>query len=91
MRIAIGGIEHESSSFTPVETPLSAFLAPTRYFDGELLKERPGEANTIVDGFIRGLRRLGVEIVPLVWCDAPSCPPAEVHALRRAACCPSMP
>ena len=81
MRIAVGGIEHESSSFSPVETPLSAFLAPGRFFDSNAIQERSGEANTIVDGFLRGVRRVGADIVPLIWCDAPSGaqPTRETH------------
>lgn len=71
MRIAIGGIEHESCSFV-AETPLEAFFTPERYFDAEAMRRRTGDANTIVDGFIRGLGRHPVEIVPLVWADGPS-------------------
>ena len=72
MRIAIGGIEHESCSFTPVATPLEAFLGAKQFCDAEALARRSGEANTIVDGFIRGLEDTDLEGVPLLWSAAPS-------------------
>ena len=81
MRIAVGGIEHESSNFTPVETPLSLFLCEHHFFDGESLLERPGDTNTIVDGFLAGVRRHGQTVVPLLWAKAPSGgqPTLETH------------
>lgn len=72
MRIAVGGIEHESSSFTPVKTPLSIFLREAHYWEGKSLAQRPGDTNTIVDGFLYGLRRHGAEVIPLIWAKAPS-------------------
>lgn len=81
MRIAIGAIEHESSSFTPVETPLSLFLRQHHYFEPESLLQRPGNTNTIVDGLINGVRKHGQTIVPLLWAKAPSGgqPTLETH------------
>ena len=34
-----------------------------------------------MDGFLRGVRRVGADIVPLIWCDAPSGaqPTRETH------------
>jgi len=66
MRIAVGGIEHESSSLLPDETPLATFLKPEWYFDSADLAESRGETNTVVDGYIRALRQHPVEIVPLI-------------------------
>ena len=87
MRIAIGGIEHESSNYSPVETPLEEFYGHSRSGGpGELL-QRSGEVNTIIDGFIRELRRQKVEMVPLVWRHAPSGkqPTRETHeALKES-------
>ncbi len=81
MRIAVGGIEHESSSFTPVKTPLSLFLLEHHYWEGKSLAQRPGDTNTIVDGFLHGLRRHGAEVIPLIWAKAPSGgqPTSETH------------
>ena len=72
MRIAIGGIEHESSNYSTVETPLEAFYGHARSKGAEELLQRSGEVNTIIDGFIKELRRQKVEMVPLVWRHAPS-------------------
>ena len=81
MRIPVGGIEHESSNFTPVETPLPLFLRQHHYWEGKSLAQRPGDTNTIVDGFLKGLRRQNAEVVPLIWAKAPSGrqPTLETH------------
>ncbi len=72
MRIAVGGIEHESSNFSPLETRLEDFFVGTRWSESEELGRRKGDANTIVDGFLTGVRRGGGQVVPLIWCHAPS-------------------
>lgn len=81
MRIAVGGIEHESSNFSPTETPLESFFHNTRCASTEELRKRSGEANTIIDGFIKGLRDQGEELVPLIWSHAGSGaqPTLETH------------
>jgi len=81
MKIAVGGIEHESSSFTPVETPLSLFLRDHHYFEGPSLLNRAGDTNTVVDGFLSGVRQQGKTVVPLIWAKAPSGgqPTLETH------------
>ena len=82
MRIAIGGIEHESSNFSPTETPLESFFQNARCATSEELAQRPGVANTIIDGFIKGLREQGEEMAPLIWSHAGSGaqPTLETHA-----------
>lgn len=72
MRIAVGGIEHESCTFTSHATSLEDFLGETRFYNSEALGRREGSANTIVDGFLSGLREAGAFIVPLIWSDPPS-------------------
>jgi microcystin degradation protein MlrC len=72
MRIAFGGVDHESCSFLPADTPLAEFLTPELYFDSAGLAKRSGDANTVIDGFLTTLRRHGVESVPLVWSHGPS-------------------
>ncbi len=81
MRIAFGGIENESNNLLPVETPLDAFFGNTRGADTDALAKRSGSTNTVIDGFIRGLRDHGAEGVPLVWMNAPSGgqPSLETH------------
>ena len=63
-RVAVGGIEHETSSFIPEPTPLEDFARRT--VQGADLAELGG-ANTIVDGFVKGVRGSGLELVPLSW------------------------
>ncbi len=91
MRIAIGGIEHESSNYSPVETSLEAFYGHSRSSGTHELLQRSGEVNTVVDGFIKELRRQDVEMVPLIWCHAPSGaqPSEETHqALKESLLAP---
>jgi microcystin degradation protein MlrC len=66
-RIAVGGIEHETNSFIAKPTLLEDFEKGT-VRGAELA--RLGEANTIVDGFVRGVRDCGLELVPLSWAKA---------------------
>lgn len=68
-RVAVGGIEHESSSFIPEPTPLDEFA---RHLVRGRAIERLGEANTIVDGFVQGVRECGLELVPLIWAEGTS-------------------
>ena len=87
MRIAVGGIEHESSNFSPVETPLNAFFTHARRADAEALRKRSGDVNTVVDGYLKGVRDHGAELVPLLWTHAPSGsqPTLETHETLKAA------
>src|SRR5579862_763315 len=64
MRIAVGGIEHESSSFIPQPTPIEAFTPHGRMADQF---QRLGEANNIIDGLVKGARDSGMELVPLYY------------------------
>ena len=63
-RIAVGGIEHESTSFIPAPTPVEEFQRQT--VRGDALAKL-GDANTIVDGFVRGVCDHGMKLVPLLW------------------------
>src|SRR5215831_9902588 len=67
MRVAVGGLEHESSSFIPWPTPLEDF----RSYRGEELRKL-GAANDIIDGLVRGVREAGMDLVPLHWSFANS-------------------
>ncbi len=71
-RIAVGGIEHETCGFLPwtddpAPTTLEDFRSQT-VRGAEIA--RLGKANTIVDGFVRGVRENGLEMVPLLWARA---------------------
>ncbi|MCC6507847.1 MAG: M81 family metallopeptidase [Pirellulaceae bacterium] len=86
MRIAVGGIEHETCGFAvparPADaTTLMSVARHVRY--GEELRSL-GDANTIVDGFVRGVRETGHELVPLLWIDANTSSPVTRESLDRA-------
>ena len=61
MRIGIGGINHETNTYCPQLTPLSAFTRLT----GERLLRRSG-TETPVGGAIDACRALGIEPIPLM-------------------------
>ena len=69
MRIAVGGIEHESSSFIPQPTPLQAFDNFSRNSDD---LRNLGEANDMINGLVHGTLKSGMELVPLHWAYANS-------------------
>ena len=68
-RVAVGGIEHETTSFIPKPTPLEEFSRRTIRGD-DLAKL--GNANTIVDGFVKGVVASKLQLVPLSWAKANS-------------------
>jgi len=74
-RIAVGGIEHETAGMLPGTTPMSVF--DRRRVSAEQLLQRPAEANTVVDGFLHGVRERGWEVAPLLWIKGTSGPPAS--------------
>ena len=86
MRIAVGGIEHETCGFavpapTAEMTTLMSVARTLKY--GEELRSL-GDANTIVDALVRGVRESGHELVPLLWIDANTSPPVSRDSLDRA-------
>jgi microcystin degradation protein MlrC len=67
-RIAVGGISHESDSFSPMLTRLSDFGWPAiRTADFLPLHEK---ASTTIAGYIEGARRYGLELIPTLWANA---------------------
>ena len=80
MRIAVGGISQETSSFTPVETKLDAFRE--RFLlHGEAILATFSDTNTPIGGFIEAAREHpDVTLVPTMFAEAhPAGPaPAEV-------------
>ena len=62
-----GGVEHETSSFISEPTTLEDFAGRT--VRGKDLA-RLGDANTIVDGFVKGVRECELHLVPLTWAQS---------------------
>jgi microcystin degradation protein MlrC len=67
MRIAIGGISHETSTFATTPTTLRDFETGLGLFRGREIVEHFRGTNNCTGGFIAGALRHGFEIVPLLW------------------------
>jgi microcystin degradation protein MlrC len=67
MRIATGGISHETSTFAPTPTTLRDFETGLGLFRGPSIIERFRGTNNCTGGFIAGAERHGFELVPLLW------------------------
>jgi microcystin degradation protein MlrC len=67
MRIAIGGISHETSTFVRTRTTLKDFESGFGLFHGQQIIDRFTGTNICAGGFIDGARKHGSEIVPLLW------------------------
>ncbi|MSR60765.1 MAG: M81 family peptidase [Planctomycetaceae bacterium] len=86
MRIAVGGIEHETCGFaapSPTADATTLMSVARTVKSGEELRSL-GDANTIVDGLVRGVRETGHELVPLLWIDAITSPPVTRESLEIA-------
>jgi microcystin degradation protein MlrC len=69
MRIAIGGISHETNTFSPLPTDLSLFERRGVH-GGEALIPAFAGTRTIVGGFLDGARSEGFEAVPTMLAEA---------------------
>src|SRR5262245_24019519 len=67
MRIAIGGISHETSTFAKTRTTLADFADGFGLFRGNEILDRFRGTNICTGGFIEGAARHGFELVPLLW------------------------
>ncbi len=67
MRIAIGGVSHETSSFATTPTTLADFESGFGLFRGQEIIDRFRGANICAGGFIDGAEKHGFELVPLLW------------------------
>jgi len=67
MRIAIGGISHETSTFVKTPTTLNDFESGFGMFRGQQVIDRFTNTNICAGGFIDGSKKHGFEIVPLLW------------------------
>ena len=67
MRIAIGGISHETSSFSVSRTRLADFADGFGLFRGSEILERFRGTNICAGGFIEAAKRHDFEIVPILW------------------------
>src|SRR3954453_15029732 len=85
MRIATGGISHETSTFAKVPTTRRDFETGLGLFRGGTVLEHFRGTNNCTGGFIDGASKHGFELVPLLWTFAyPSglIPRADYTALK---------
>jgi microcystin degradation protein MlrC len=75
MRIATGGISHETSTFTTVPTTIASAEERRGYQHGQEILEKYRGANTPIGGFIAGADAHSFELIPTVFWEAhPSAP-----------------
>lgn len=67
MRIAIGGVSHETSTLSDKPTTLEDFKSGFGLFRGQEVIGRFRGANMCTGGFIDGAAKHGFEAVPLLW------------------------
>ena len=72
MRIAIGGLLHETSTFSRVPTTLGDFMRT--HLEGEEMLERRASTKSALGGYIDAARDFGYEPRPFAYPGAP--PPA---------------
>ena len=72
-RIAIGGFQHETNTFSPVPATYADFEAPDAWpglTRGPAMIEAVAGINLPAAGFVQEARGLHHELVPLAWCSA---------------------
>jgi microcystin degradation protein MlrC len=67
MRIATGGISHETSTFAPASTTVREFETGLGLFRGRAMLDHFRGTNNCTGGFIAGAERHGFELLPLLW------------------------
>jgi len=67
MRIAIGGVSHETSTFAKTRTTIADFESGFGLFRGSEVIDRFRGANICTGGFIDGAENHGFQLVPLLW------------------------
>ena len=74
MRIACGGVQHETNTFATVPTTLADFIRDSGcgpdFFGGEQLKQLYRNSGTIHGGYIAGAEQAGFELLPLICANA---------------------
>ncbi|MBI3667872.1 MAG: M81 family metallopeptidase [Acidobacteria bacterium] len=80
-RVAIGGILHESNSFSTLATDRAAFER-SNLKTGDAILAEWGESQHEVGGFIAGARKFGLEIYPALVAEATPAGPVTDAALN---------
>jgi microcystin degradation protein MlrC len=72
-RIAVGGFQHETNTFSPVPATFADFEAPDAWpglTRGPALFEAVAGINLPAAGFVQEARALHHQLLPLAWCSA---------------------
>ncbi len=86
MRIAIGGVQHETNTFAATRAQFADFVAADAWpglTRGAGLIEAVRGINLPIAGFIDAARRAGDELRPLCWCAAQPSGPVTRDAFER--------
>jgi microcystin degradation protein MlrC len=67
MRIAVGGIMHETATFIHTPTTFDDFQRGFGLYRGDEIAARFASANMCIGGFLQAAGKLGFEAVPLLW------------------------
>lgn len=84
MRIAVGGVWHETNTFAPAKTTLADFEA-YHYARGESLLKRHRGSGTELGGAIDALESQGADVIPLTYAAAVPSGPVEASAFEALA------
>ena len=81
MKIIVGGIYHETHSFSPVPTDVESFKNVLFLEGSEVLDQLRGTTSEMA-GFIAAAERFGFDVVPTIWAWAVSTGPVKTAALE---------
>jgi microcystin degradation protein MlrC len=81
MKILVGGIYHESHSFSPLPTDLDVFRQ-TLLLEGDEVLEKLSGTTSEMGGFIEGGKQFGFELVPTIWAWGVSAGPVQQSTLN---------
>src|SRR5438552_1089588 len=87
-RIAVGGFQHETNTFSSVPATYQDFFQPGGWpamARGNAMFEVLAGINLPAAGFIEAAKRKGHELVPLLWCSATPSGPVTEDAYERIA------
>ncbi|MDH5187595.1 MAG: M81 family metallopeptidase [Rhodospirillaceae bacterium] len=84
-RIAVGGFHHETNTFAPSFATMEDFIAPDAWpglcSGDDVFKSTQG-INLAVSGFSDASKKIGHELIGLLWCAAPPSGPVKADAFE---------
>ena len=80
MKILVGGIYHESNSFSNIPTDIDSFKSVI-YLEGQPVIDELRGTTSEMAGFIRASEEFGFEMVPTLWAWGVSTGPVQAAAL----------